>query len=36
MENDNQGHSVQDDGILKKLPREPYEDKNRRHEKGKG
>ena len=36
MENNNQRHSVQDDGILKKLPRKPYEDKNRRHEKSKG
>lgn len=36
IENNNQRHSVQDDGILKKLPCKPYEDKNRRHEKGKG
>lgn len=36
IENDNQRNSVQDDKILKKLPRKPYEDKNRRHEKIKG
>lgn len=30
IENDNQRHSVQDDRILKKLPRKPYEDKNRK------
>ena len=36
IENDDQHSSVQDDRIFKKLPRKPYEDKNRRHEKGKG